>query len=42
MLAYKWIKILTRAWHNRELYNEEHYLQCLVQRGSPICKYLGE
>lgn len=29
MLAYKWIKILTRAWHNRELYNEERYLQCL-------------
>ena len=41
MLAYKWIKILTRAWHNRELYNEERYLQCLLQRGSPICKYLG-
>jgi hypothetical protein len=26
MLAYKWIKILTRASHNRELYNEECYL----------------
>jgi hypothetical protein len=42
MLAYKWIKILTRAPHNRELYNEERYLQCLIHRGSPICKYLSE
>jgi hypothetical protein len=42
MLAYKWIKILTRAWHNHELYNEERYLQCLITRGSPICKYLSE
>ena len=41
MLAYKWIKILTRAPHNRELYNEERYLQC-IHRGSPICKYLSE
>jgi transposase len=42
MLAYKWIKILTRAWHDRQLYDEERYLQCLIRRGSPICKYLGE
>jgi transposase len=42
MLAYKWIKILTRAWRNRELYDEERYLQCLIHRGSPICKYLSE
>jgi hypothetical protein len=34
MLAYKWIKILTRAWHDRQLYDEERYLQCLIRRGS--------
>jgi hypothetical protein len=34
--------ILTRAWHNGELYDEERYLQCLIRRGSPIFKYLSE
>jgi transposase len=42
MLAYKWIKILTRAWLDRQPYDEERYLQCLIQRGSPVCKYLCE
>jgi hypothetical protein len=27
---------------DRELYDEERYLKCLIRRGSPICKYLGE
>ena len=35
-------QILNRAWRERELYDEERYLQCLVRRDSPICKYLGE
>jgi hypothetical protein len=33
-------KWLTRVWHGGELYNEERYPQCLIRRGSPICRYL--
>jgi transposase len=33
-LAFKWIRILFRCWHNRTPYNEDQYLQTLTKRGS--------
>jgi transposase len=41
MLAYKWIRILTRAWLDRRPYDEGRYLAALRRRGSPVCEYLG-
>jgi transposase len=35
-LAFKWLRILWRCWHNREAYNEETYLRQLDKRKSPI------
>jgi len=42
MLAFKWIRILMRAWHKHTPYDESQYTQALILRGSPICAYLGE
>jgi len=42
MLAFKWNRILMRAWHNHTPYDESQYTQALILRGSPICAYLGE
>jgi hypothetical protein len=39
-LAYKWIRILFRAWKDRTPYDEAAYIQTLIQRGSPLCEYL--
>lgn len=33
-LAYKWIRILFRCWHNRTPYHEAKYLENLQKRGS--------
>ena len=41
MLAYKWIRILFRAWKDRVPYDEARYLQCLLKSNSPLCAYLG-
>lgn len=41
MLAYKWIRILFRAWKNRVAYDETRYIAMLVKTNSPICAYLG-
>jgi hypothetical protein len=35
-LAFKWLRILWRCWHNREAYNEDKYLRQLEQRKSPL------
>lgn len=40
MLAVKWIRILWRCWKDRRCYDESAYIQCLRQRGSPLCQYL--
>lgn len=40
-LAYKWIRILFRAWQSRTSYDENLYLQNLRKRANPICEYLG-
>jgi transposase len=39
-LAYKWIRILFRAWKNHTPYDEAAYIQILIKRGSPVCEYL--
>lgn len=35
-LAYKWIRILYKCWHDKIAYNEETYLQSLRRKGSPL------
>lgn len=35
-LAYKWIRILWKCWRDGVAYNEEHYLERLRQKGSPL------
>jgi len=40
-LAFKWIRILTRCWKNRTLYNEAAYFQQLYKRNSPILRFMG-
>lgn len=40
MLAFKWIRVLYRCWHDRTPYDESRYLQSLARRGSPLLKFL--
>ena len=35
-LAYKWIRIIFHCWKQRELYDEQIYLQSLQKRRSPL------
>jgi transposase len=35
-LAYKWIRILWKCWHDGTAYNEELYIERLRQKGSPL------
>ena len=35
-LAYKWIRILWKCWHDRTAYDEPKYLAILRQKGSPL------
>lgn len=35
-LAFKWIRIIFRCWHERTPYNEARYLEALRQRGSTL------
>ncbi len=37
-LAFKWIRIIFRLWQDRSLYDENHYLQALRNRRSPLCQ----
>jgi len=39
-LAFKWIRIIFRCWKNRIHYNELVYSASLIQRKSPLLKYL--
>ena len=39
-LAFKWIRILHRCWHNRTPYNEEAYIQALRDKNSPLAAAL--
>ena len=38
-LAFKWIRILFRCWHNRTPYNEDLYMQTLLKRGSVFATF---
>lgn len=40
-LAYKWIRIIFRCWKNNTCYDESVYVGALIQRQSPIVKYLA-
>ncbi len=40
-LAFKWIRILWRCWHDGVPYREEHYLEALKRRGSPLAADLA-
>ena len=35
-LSFKWLRILWRCWHDRTPYDEDRYLRCLRERGSPL------
>ena len=35
-LAFKWIRILWRCWHDQKPYDEQHYLAALRRHGSPL------
>ncbi len=39
-LAYKWIRILWKCWHDGVAYHEEKYLAGLRQKGSPLAPKL--
>ena len=39
-LAFKWIRILWRCWHDRVPYDESRYLAALSQRHSPLARTL--
>jgi len=39
-LAYKWIRVVWRCWHDRTIYQEEHYLAALRKAGSPIITWI--
>ncbi len=39
-LAYKWIRIIFTLWKNEKTYNEQHYLNQLKSKNSPIIKFL--
>lgn len=40
-LAFKWIRILWRCWHDGVPYREAHYLEALKRRGSPLAADLA-
>jgi transposase len=40
-LAFKWIRILWRCWHDHCLYDEQHYLAALKQRRSPLAQLVA-
>jgi len=39
-LAFKWLRILWRCWHDRVSYNEARFLHSLSQRHSPLAQRL--
>lgn len=39
-LAFKWLRILWRCWHDRVPYDETRYLAALAQRKSPLAAHL--
>lgn len=39
-LAYKWIRILWRCWHDRTTYDDARYVRALTDRCSPISAHL--
>lgn len=39
-LAFKWQRIITRCWHNRQAYDEARYLQRLRATGSKLIAFL--
>ena len=39
-LAFKWIRILWRCWHDQKPYDEQHYLAALRRQGSPLAAAL--
>ena len=39
-LAFKWIRILWRCWHDQKPYDEQRYLAALRRRGSPLAAML--
>lgn len=41
-LAFKWIRILYRCWHERVPYDEAKYLASLRRSRSPLCQRLAE
>ena len=41
-LAFKWIRILYRCWHERLPYDESTYLQALHRRGSSLIQNLAQ
>lgn len=40
-LAFKWIRILWRCWHDHTPYDDARYVRALAQRGSPLSTYLA-
>lgn len=40
-LAFKWLRILWRCWHDRVPYDEARYLAALAQRKSPLATHLS-
>ena len=40
-LAFKWLRILWRCWHDRVPYDEARYLRALNQRHSPLAARLA-
>lgn len=40
-LAFKWIRVLWRCWIDRTPYSENHYIDALRRRGSPIADRLA-
>ena len=41
-LAYKWIRILFRCWHERIPYDEVRYLKSLQRSHSPLLQYIAQ
>ena len=41
-LAFKWLRILYRCWHDRTPYDEAAYLRALQKRGSPLIHNLAQ
>jgi len=41
-LAYKWIRIIFRCWHDRVCYNDAIYIRALHNKGSAIVAFMGQ